>query len=128
MPLLSKGGETIKTILVVDDNEGIRRLLKEFLTQEKYRVETATNGREALQQITKKLPSLVLLDYKMPKKNGLQVLDELSKQFPDLPVIMITGYYEENEIKKARSKGVEYYIIIKPFSLFELLETIESII
>jgi len=127
MPLLSKGGVTIKTILVVDDNEGIRRLLKEFLTQENYRVETATNGREALQQITEKLPSLVLLDYKMPKKNGLQVLDELSNQFPNLPVIMITGYYEENEINKARTKGVNYYIS-KPFSLFELLETIESII
>lgn len=75
-------------MLVVDDHEGIRRLLTEVLSSEGYSVEEASNGLQALARIRDSIPSLVLLDAKMPGKGGMEVLTEVNKVYSDLPVVL----------------------------------------
>jgi len=118
---------TLKKVLVVDDNDGIRRLLIEVLTQEGYSVDTASNGLLALAKIRDCIPSVVLLDSKMPGMGGIEVLTEISNSCPDLPVILITAYTDQKDVIVALENGLIKYCISKPFSLTDLIELIHSL-
>lgn len=104
-------------VLVVDDNNGIRHLLNEILTQEGFRVKTASNGIEALQIVSQSLPLMVLLDSMMPGMNGLEVLKKLKHISLNLPVIMITAYAKQPQIIEALDNGQLDDFITKPFDL-----------
>ena len=112
----------MKKALVVDDNEGIRRLLHEALTLEGYSVDTAANGSQALAAIQEHIPAVVLLDSKMPGMNGLDVLSKLSDSHPNLPVIVITAYSDQKEVKAALENGLIRHHLAKPFCLADLSE------
>jgi signal transduction histidine kinase len=79
-------------ILLVDDEEGIRKVLGISLTDSGYKVFTAENGEEALQIFRKVNPSIVLTDIKMPGMDGIQLLQKIKNENPDTEVIMITGH------------------------------------
>lgn len=114
-------------ILIVDDNPGIRSLLKELLTSKGYRVEVAQNGEEAIEKFHQNIPSVVLLDSKMPGMNGLMVAEKLKVLSSELPIIMISAYSEKEDIKIAQQKGLLNYCLTKPFDIDEIVESLDNI-
>lgn len=112
------------TLLVVDDEDSICKLLERILVQAGYGVVTAANGREAFDKLSKVNIDLVLLDIMMPGLNGFQVLDVIRQRY-DIPVIMLTGRGEVNTVRDALSIGADDYIR-KPFAKLELLARIEA--
>lgn len=115
-------------IIVVDDNAGIRRLIYEILTQEGYIVETAENGMECLIKVQTNKPDLVILDAKMPGKNGLEIAKDLKKGNSHLPIIIITAYSEMNLINEAIESGIIEYYLTKPFDLNIIRNIVKSLL
>jgi len=114
-------------VLVVDDEEPVRRLLEDLLKKEKCTVKFATSGEEALDIIGKEDFEVVLLDIKLPGISGLDTLKKIKERKPYLIVIMITGFgYNEELIAKSKELGCSGYIgkdmpisqIISNFKLF----------
>jgi Response regulators consisting of a CheY-like receiver domain and a winged-helix DNA-binding domain len=104
-------------ILVVDDEEDIRSLLKDFFEMENYLVYTASNGREALEKIEVN-PDIILLDINMPDINGLEVCKSI-RNFVNCPILFLTARVKENERVQGLMMGGDDYIL-KPFSIEEL--------
>lgn len=116
-----------RTILVVDDDEDNRTLVKTILTSNGYVVEDAPGGAEALDQMKKAAPALVVLDLMMPEVSGYDVLIHM-KQRPEtqnIPVILLTAKGEAEDVLTGyKDYGVEYYIT-KPFTSRQLLAGIK---
>ena len=112
-------------ILVVDDEEYLREILGDSLKEEGYSIDTAEDGVEGLKKISAKTYDLVLLDIRMPRKDGLEVLHALKKSDPTLPVIIITGLASIDEIKDAIKSGA-FSVLKKPFDIEELLGLVEK--
>lgn len=106
-------------LLIVDDQDGVRRFLCEAFTEEGYNVETAASGAEAVRKASARPPSLILLDVKMPGMSGLETLEGLRQIAPDIPIVMMTAYSELDIIAEAKKRGVKCYIN-KPFDLYEV--------
>jgi CheY-like chemotaxis protein len=99
------------TVLVVDDSPEILRYLRVLLELESYRVETANNGREALQRVRDGcVPAIVLLDLQMPGLDGMSTLRQLRKLQPNLKVIMCSGVDDPMQARRAVSLGAEAYL------------------
>ncbi|MFO8231544.1 MAG: sigma-54 dependent transcriptional regulator [Longimonas sp.] len=113
------------TILVVDDEASIRRTLREILEYEDYTVEQASDGEEALDMAQSHSYDLVLLDVKMPKRDGMEVLETLSTERPNLPVVMISGHGTVETAVEATKLGA-YDFIEKPPDLNRLLLTVRN--
>ncbi len=118
---------TQRNVLVVDDNKAICELLKVALSEKGFSVATASNGLEALNKIQESTPSVVLLDLKLPKIPGIEVLNKLTDMYPSLPVIIITAYENQKDIIRAKERGEVKYYLTKPFSLYELYEILNSL-
>jgi diguanylate cyclase (GGDEF)-like protein len=116
-------------ILVVDDDEDIRDVLKIALTKEEFEVIEAASGTEALEAITGRRPDLVILDYKMPEPNGVQVCAQVKKDIllRHLPIVMLTGKSEVSDKVTAFECGADDYIV-KPFEIRELIARVRTII
>ncbi len=112
------------TLLIVDDGEKERLLLKEFFTNEGYRVILAPSGEEGLKRFVETVPDLVLLDIRLPDIGGIEVLERLKRLDKECPVIMATGYASVASSIKAMKLGALDYII-KPFRLDELKLAVE---
>ncbi len=100
-------------ILIVEDDPLMLRMYQKIFIFEKFDVEVATNGEEALEKIRSSRPTLILLDIMMPKLNGIQVLDKL-KSDPDtksIPVVILTNLASEKDAENAMLKGAVKYII-----------------
>jgi len=104
-------------ILIVDDEEHIRYLYSEELSDAGYEVITAENGHLLLEKIEKEKPDLVVLDIKMVDYNGLDLLQDIRNRFYELPVVLCTAYDTFKEDMK--SIAADYYVI-KSFDLSEL--------
>ncbi|MBI2081875.1 MAG: response regulator [candidate division NC10 bacterium] len=103
-------------VLVVDDEPEAVELLVEFLSSKGYEVLTAGGGEEALQRVKEDRPHLVLLDIRMPKMNGIEVLRRIREIDPEMGVIMVTAVNEEDMGRKALELGAFDYIV-KPLDL-----------
>jgi two-component system nitrogen regulation response regulator NtrX len=114
-----------KQILVVDDEERIRQSLNGILKDEGYEVLEAKDGLQALKQIESDPPELVLLDIWMPGMDGMEVLERMKGQIPNLPVIMISGHGNIELAVKAVKLGA-YDFIEKPLSLEKVLLTVNN--
>lgn len=112
-------------ILIVDDEEHIRFLYAEELTDEGYEVVTADSGFEILERIEREKPDLVILDIKMVDYNGLDILQDIRNKFYDLPVILCTAYDTFKEDMK--SIAADFYVI-KSFDLTELKSKVKMAI
>jgi two-component system response regulator (stage 0 sporulation protein F) len=104
-------------LLIVDDEEHIRYLYSEELTEAGYEVITADSGYNLLERIEEEEPDLVVLDIKMVDYNGLDLLQDIRNKFYDLPVVLCTAYDTFKEDMK--SIAADFYVI-KSFDLTEL--------
>lgn len=112
-------------ILVIDDEKSIRGTLKEILEYENYHVEEAADGAEGLLKAEKEKYDIVLCDIKMPKMDGIEVLEKLHEKNPDLPVVMISGHGNIDTAVEAIKKGA-FDFISKPLDLNRLLITMRN--
>ncbi len=115
-----------KTILVVDDNERLRTLVKAYLTQEGYRVVTAGDGREALFVAREENPDLIVLDIMMPEMDGYEFMRAHRKE-RETPIIMLTAKIEETDALLGLELGADDYIS-KPFSMRMLAARIRAVL
>ena len=116
-------------ILIVDDVMSNVLLLKVLLTNEKFAIATASNGRQALEQVDKENPDLVLLDVMMPDMSGFEVAQHLkaNPKTADIPIIFLTAKTLKEDILEGFKIGADDYIT-KPFSMEELTFRIEAIL
>jgi two-component system response regulator (stage 0 sporulation protein F) len=115
----------MKTILVVDDDDAIRTLLKDELFDEGYQVLTATNAREALKMVQEEALDLVILDIRMPGMDGLEALPRILGLKEGLPVILNTAYTQYQE--SFMSWAADAYVV-KSSDLTELKVKIKELI
>lgn len=104
----------METILVVDDEKVIREGLRRLLCSEGYRVLSAMNGVEALDILHSEQIDLIFCDLKMPVMGAIEMLDEVRRGYPDIPVIIITGQGTIENASESRTKGA-YAFLAKPF-------------
>ena len=116
----------IAHILVVDDDEGIRTLVKKYLNENNYLVTTANSAEDAFEKIQIIKFDLIILDIMMPGKSGLEFIKENQKKL-DTPVILLTAKGEANERVEGLEVGADDYLP-KPFEPKELLLRIQNII
>ena len=112
-------------ILITDDEKSIRNILRDILEFEKYGVLEAENGEEALSMIGKEEIDLVILDIKMKGMDGIEVLEKIKEQIPELPVIMISGHGTIQIAVDAAKKGA-FDFVEKPPDLNRLLITVRN--
>jgi DNA-binding response OmpR family regulator len=115
-----------KTILVVDDAVSVTQLLKEYLTENGFRVVTAKDGREALFVSRHEKPDLVLLDIMMPEMDGYEFMRYFRKE-RNTPVIMLTAKLEETDKVIGLELGADDYVT-KPFGMAELVARIRAVL
>lgn len=114
-----------KKILVVDDDKLIRWTLNQKLTEWDFEVLEAENGKSGLQRAEEEMPDLVMLDVKLPDIKGTDLLEEFKKNWPELPVIMMTAFGVIDDAVTAMRRGA-YDFIIKPIDDTKLQSTIKN--
>lgn len=114
----------MNTILVVDDQSSVRMLLQDYLSEQGFRVVTATDGQTALYTARHEQPDLILLDIMMPKMDGYQFLRQY-RQERQTPIIVITAREEETDAVLGLDLGADDYVV-KPFRMRELLARIRA--
>jgi len=107
------------TVLVVDDEDGIRQALTRFLTRVGYKVSAAANAAEALERVASDHPTAMLCDIRMPETSGVELLPKVLAQDPDLAIIMLTAIDEPRTAIECLKLGA-YDYLIKPVDLDEL--------
>lgn len=112
------------TILVVDDEPQIRRVLRATLSSNGYEVVEARNGQEAVEFVIRECPDLILLDVNMPDMNGLEACNKIRSSFKE-PIIMVTVRNSEKDKISALDSGGDDYVV-KPFAIGELLARIRA--
>jgi DNA-binding response OmpR family regulator len=115
------------TLLVVEDDTAIRRGLVDALRFNGYAVHEAAEGRAGLDAALTGSFDLILLDILMPRMDGMQVLAELRKTRPSLPVIFLTARGQEEDRVRGLKAGADDYVV-KPFSVTELLARVEAVL
>lgn len=117
----------MKTIMIVDDQPGIRLLLEEVFGHEGFRTVTAENGMKAVEKVQEFRPDLVLLDMKIPGMDGIEILKKLMNENCDVKVIMMSAYGELNLIEESMAWGAAGYFT-KPFDIFSVLEKVKQLL
>ncbi len=117
-------GKTL--ILVVDDQFADRETLKQILEDKGYRVTTAKDGTEAVKMVKGRHYDIIFLDIRLPDMNGVETFEKVKEIDPKAVVIMMTGYTEEDLVKRAVSGGA-YTCVHKPFDMGKVLVLVESI-
>jgi len=112
-------------LLIIDDEKSIRKTLREILEYEKYQVDEASDGAEGIAMVQKEKYDIVLCDIKMPKMDGIEVLDKIMQLSSDIPVVMISGHGNIETAVEAVKKGA-FDFIAKPLDLNRLLVTIRN--
>jgi DNA-binding NtrC family response regulator len=110
-------------VLIIDDEKAILKTLQDALTDEDYRAETLDDGNGALEKIGALVPDLILLDIFMPNCNGLSLLSQIKKEYPDQKIIIISGFGNIPIAIEAVQKGAINFIE-KPLNLDEILNKI----
>ncbi len=116
----------VKTVLVVEDDAGIGGFIVQAILQEtSHQAMLVIDGFQALRAVTNIKPSLFILDYQLPRMNGIELYDQLHtiKGFENIPAIMMSARLPKNEIEKRKIVGMS-----KPLELDDLLLTIESLL
>ena len=107
------------TILVVDDDVTIRGMISKILSRNGYQVILASDGFEALNLLEQEQIKIVITDMKMPEMDGMELIELISKNYPDIKIIVITAFDDIYTIKDAIIKGADEYIT-KPFNSHEI--------
>jgi DNA-binding NtrC family response regulator len=112
-------------ILVVDDDESVRKVLATILEEEGYAVDTAKNGREAIKKSKVKFYNLALIDIRLTDMEGTKLLTKVKDTMPKMRKIIITGYPSLQNAIEAVNRGADAYVL-KPFDIDKVLETIKD--
>jgi len=112
-------------ILIVDDDENIRKTMKAILEDEDYSVDVATNGKEAIEMSNEKIYNLALLDIRLPDMEGIDLLRLLKEYVPRTRKIMVTGYPTIQNAMTAINKNADAYLL-KPVDIEKLLEIVKE--
>jgi len=115
------------SILVVDDEDALRTVLSSELMNEGYEVHTAADGDEAVGELGKVAFDLVLLDIKMPRMNGFEVLKHIKQNHEKTKVVMLTGFADLKNAIESKKLGADDFVS-KPYDLVDLLTTIERVL
>jgi len=115
-----------KNILIVDDSRDLTHVIADFLSINGYQVHTAHNGHDALERMGKEHIDIVVSDIHMPGMDGFTLMTEIKTKYPDIPVILITGFSIGDAQKIAFEKGANAFVA-KPFRLKDLKQVIESV-
>ena len=115
-----------KRLLIVDDEENMRELLKDFFEDEGFKVEVAGDGIQALDKMDKGV-NIVISDNRMPVMEGMELLDKIKEKYPETQVIIITAFSTPKLAVEAYKRGAAAYIT-KPFNPDELLKKVKEIL
>jgi DNA-binding NtrC family response regulator len=114
-------------VLVVEDERNIRLLVAAVLRQKGCQVVEATNGLEALHYLSKEAPfDVVVTDLKMPELNGIALLSEMQRRYPEVPVVVMSAYVTEDWVKEAAQKA--FVALPKPFTHSQLVEILDQVL
>ena len=117
-------GETAR-ILIVDDDENIRKVLETILADEGYIVESAETAKKGIEKSEKAFYNLALIDVRLPDMEGIELLSKLRNTKPKMRKIIVTGYPTLQNAIAAVNKGADAYVM-KPFDVERILQTIKS--
>jgi len=122
----------VRTVLMVDDQANVRRLVRDYLTQEGFRVVEAEHGREALLLARREQPNVILLDLMMPEMGGYEFLrayrhEQQQRQERAAPIILLTARQEESDKVLGLELGADDYVT-KPFGMRELVARIHAVL
>jgi DNA-binding NtrC family response regulator len=112
-------------IIVVDDDESIRKTMKAILEDEGYIVDLAESGKEAMQKTNDQTYNLALLDIRLPDMEGIELLKSMKESIPRTRKIMVTGYPSMQNAIGALNKNADAYLV-KPVDVEKLLETVKE--
>lgn len=118
-------GKQAARILVIDDEESVRRSLALVLEDEGYAVDVAENGQEAIKKSKANFYNLALVDIRLPDMDGINLLSQMRETIPKMIKVIITGYPSLDNSIEAVNKGADGYIV-KPYSMENLLRTIKE--
>ena len=118
----------MKKILLIEDEAAIQKTLGESLRKKNYEVQAALDGEIGLRLAKSENPDLILLDLILPKKHGLEVLEELRKDEATkaIPVIILTNLENVGEVEKAIELGATTYLVKANYSLNEVIEKVQK--
>jgi len=119
--------EPPKKILIVEDDEEMRALLKDFFLEEGFETDSVSNGSEAFRKLVKESFALVITDIRMPGLTGLDILPGIRKLQPEVPIIAITAFGSEDIRQRALERGATAYLE-KPVHFYKLKEIIHEAI
>ena len=121
----------IGKVMVVDDEKNVRDIIRLQLEQKGFHILEAENGEQAIKVLNEgnNLVSvgLILCDIRMPKVNGIEVIDYLKQEAPGVPIVVLTGYPDTDLAVSLMKKGVKDYLV-KPIDKAKLYETVDSIV
>ena len=112
-------------ILVIDDDEGIRKVVAEALRNEGYVADTASNGKEAIEKSQTNFYNLALVDIRLPDMEGTKLLTSMKETTPAMIKIILTGYPALQNVIDSVNKGADGYLV-KPINMDELLRTVKQ--
>lgn len=112
-------------ILVIDDDENIRKVLKTILEDEGFVVDTAETAKEGIEKSEKSFYNIALIDVRLPDMEGIELLPKLRDTKPKMRKIIVTGYPTLQNAIAAVNKGADAYVV-KPFEVDKILETIRE--
>ena len=117
----------MSNIVVIEDDEVLADVLKRKLEQRGHTISMVDDGGQAIPEIRRVMPDLVLLDIYLPTENGLDILEKLNQddELKKIPVIVISNSREEVEIKRIKELGAEDYLVKANFAPDELLEKVD---
>ena len=117
------------TILIVEDDEDLRRIVRWGLEAEGFEVACAADGQQALEAVFRLRPDLVVLDWELPVLNGIEVctLIRNAEHSVHIPVVMVTGHYEADDIRRGIEAGADAYVT-KPFEVETLADQIRCVL
>ena len=116
-------GRVMDRVMIVDDEEGVRHLLKRWLSDWGYDVRVAVSATDAVEQLTAQPASIVMCDVTMPVHDGIWLAEQIARLWPDTAVIMASGAQDMNTVTKSRKQGAIDFVT-KPFGREMLLQAL----
>lgn len=115
-------------ILIAEDDPVLREVYSKKFTIAGYEIRTAQNGEEAIAEITKKEPDILILDINMPVLDGFGVLERFPKDQRNYPVILLTNFADEKNRERGSALGADDYFIKSEMTIRKLLEMVENVL
>ncbi len=114
----------LKRVLIVDEDEHVRYSFRRILAGE-YEILESGSGEEALSKVAASRPDLVVMDLRMPRKSDLQIFERMRELTPELPIIVMSSYGNEEAKRKVLGLGA-YSFVLKPFNIEELRKLVSQ--